>query len=312
MEHVACNLCQGDDAVLLFSAVDLNHQCPGCFQIVKCRNCGLVYLNPRPGKEKLPQYYPDNYYLPPPPERAPDGQTPEKTGILEKRILQYKRPGTILDIGCKCGAFLAGLKTPGWQAYGVEISPLAAQAARARHGLKVTTADFAETHFQNGQFEVVTLWQTLEHLRDPLATLREINRIIKPDGLLVISVPNIDSFQARIFKARWFHLDAPRHLFHFSPRTIRILLAKAGFDLQAVNHCGGRHNYVGLRMSLRYVLQRPGPRPAIAQNVPARQQFSLLKSCFNRCCNFVAALENLSGHGGTIEVYAKKRKQASA
>lgn len=304
MEHVVCNLCKSDNAGLLFTAEDLNYRQGGCFQIVKCRNCGLVYLDPRPGKEELPRWYPDDYYI-----DASQGRGPGTWAAVHGQILKYRSSGSILDIGCKRGEFLAGLKASGWEAYGVEISPLAAQYAREQHGLQVTTADFAETHFQHEEFDVVTLWQTLEHLRDPLETLREINRILKADGLLAISVPNIDSYQARIFKAKWFHLDAPRHLYQFSPRTIGGLLKNTGFDLQAVNHSCRRHNYVGLRMSLLYALQSHGRRPLTAESRPVADKCGFLKFFFNGCCKLASCLENISGHGGTIEVFAKKRKQ---
>lgn len=311
MEYIACELCGSDDSGLLFTAKDLNQRMEGSFRVVRCRLCGLIYLNPRPGKEEMASWYPVDYYTGAPGAYTADKFEPGKKETTRRRLLKYIKTGKILDIGCNNGEFLAGLKELGWDARGVEISPLAAQHAREKHGLDVTVADFADTHFGNEQFDVVTLWHTLEHLRHPLEALREINRIIKTGGLLALSLPNIDSFQARIFKDKWFHLDVPRHLFHFSPATLGILLEKTGFEALSFNHFSWYHNYVGLRMSFLYSLQSNAGRDsaAVGKN-PAGNKFSLVKFSFNNCCKFASILENLSRHGGTSEVYAKKTRQA--
>lgn len=298
MEDVPCNLCRSDDARLFCQATDLNQGQAGCFRFVRCGNCGLVYLNPRPGREELAGFYPADYYLDAPQSGA--------AGALRKRILKYKAGGTILDIGCKTGEFLAGMKDCGWDTCGVELSARAAQSARERHGLPITAADFAETHFRDAQFDVVTLWHVLEHLRDPAAALREINRIIKADGLLAIAVPNIDSFQARLFREKWFHLDAPRHFFQFSPKTLGLFLKNAGFAVQAVNHCSWQHNYVGLRMSLVYALRSQAGRPSAAPGNSAGSMRRRPTFFFDHACRFLSIFENILGRGGTIEVYARK------
>ena len=305
MEHVACNLCKADDAQLLFNAADLNQRQGGLFSVVRCRKCALVYIDPRPSRDEMARWYPDKYYLGAPGCIAPEPAQCSSDARVE-RILRYRlSPGAALDIGCNRGDFLACLKARGWRACGVELSALAAARAREVHGLEVTVGDFADARYPAGEFDLVTMWHTLEHVRDPLGALHAIRRVLKADGLLALSVPNMASFQARAFREKWYHLDVPRHLYHFTPRTLGGMLAEAGFRKLSVNHFPALHNYVGLRMSLVNVLAGGG-KPDAGGGAPAAPRHGPWKRAFNAACKILALLESMSGHGGTIEIYAQK------
>lgn len=149
-------------------------------------------------------------------------------------IIPFVGEGRLLDIGCGNGRFLSTMRKLGWQTHGVEKSPKASRYAREELHLDVNTGDLLDSKYQDNFFDVVTMWHSLEHLFEPLKTLKEIRRIIKNDGLLVVSVPNIDSFVARVFKTYWYGLQLPVHLVAFTTDSITKILKSAGFDVKKV------------------------------------------------------------------------------
>lgn len=124
----------------------------------------------------------------------------------------------MLDFGCGDGGFIAAAKAVGWDAVGVEMRP---DHARAK-GLTV----FERIEDAPGPFDVITLWHSLEHVAAPRATVERLLELLKPGGHMIIAVPNRASWQARLFGRRWFHIDAPRHLFHFTPLALQRLLER--------------------------------------------------------------------------------------
>ena len=137
----------------------------------------------------------------------------------------------MLDVGCATGSFLDCMRKRGnWQISGVEVNQEAARYARERFSLDVFAGELLEANCPAHHFDVVTLWHVLEHLHSPLDTLMEISRILKDDGALFLSVPNSDSYDARVFGDCWIGLDPPRHLYTFSAKTLKRLLAEAGFE----------------------------------------------------------------------------------
>jgi 2-polyprenyl-3-methyl-5-hydroxy-6-metoxy-1,4-benzoquinol methylase len=151
-------------------------------------------------------------------------------------IIPFSGEGKILDIGCGNGRYLSSLKKQGWQTYGIEQNPGASKYARDELHLNVNTGDLLNCKYQNKYFDVITMWHSLEHLYEPLPTLKEIKKILINDGLLVISVPNIDSFVARIFKTYWYGLQLPIHLITFTTDSITKMLESAGFDVKKIHY----------------------------------------------------------------------------
>ena len=238
MEYTTCNLCGSANAVPIFSDLPdyLLHRSGVSAAFVKCATCGLIYQNPRPTFDEMAVHYPPDYesYAPEPdPKNSPWLLRQAVEYGIAKRcrfITRHKYSGRVLDIGCSTGIFLQGIRNYGnWEPYGVEINEQAAKYAREK-GLDVRWGTLEQAKFPDEYFDAVTLWDVLEHLHDPAGSLREIHRILKPDGVLVIRVPNADSWDARFFGHYWAGLDAPRHLYVFTPRTLDALLAANYFQ----------------------------------------------------------------------------------
>ncbi|MFZ0531644.1 MAG: class I SAM-dependent methyltransferase [Anaerolineales bacterium] len=235
METVLCNYCSSSSSDLLYRIPDFYLDKKDIFySLVKCRNCGLIFQNPRPTQKEIGEAYPNTYeafYL-------DQDRTWLETKVfqygLEKRcktITSIKRNrGRLLDIGCSTGLFLNAMQfNHGWESFGVEVSEYPASIAREKYHLNIFQGSLEQTSYPPSFFDAVTLWDVLEHLPDPSSTLQEVKRIIKPDGVLVIRVPNYDSWDAKIFGSVWAGLDVPRHFYVFSQKNLLKLLEKNGF-----------------------------------------------------------------------------------
>lgn len=259
MERVVCNICHRSDGQVFHQCYDLLLDRPEVKStFVKCAGCGLVYQNPRPTQAELSSHYPPEYESL---VNLPRGTSYLRTfgkifqNISETRtkfILREKRIGRLLDIGCASGAFLLNMgQYPGWELFGVDQNSYAVALAR-RSGLDVHQGSLVDADYPDNFFDVITLWAVLEHVPDPTATLNEIHRILKPDGLLLLRVPNLSSWDARLFGSMWVGLDAPRHLFVFSPRALTSLLKQTGFKVKRINCISG--SYPALVLNVRFWL----------------------------------------------------------
>lgn len=205
--------------------------------LVRCCQCGLVYQQPRPTPDEIVQHYPPEYnayhYHRELRQRSVFGRWATKYGIAKRcrYITRYKQAGVLLDVGCATGLFLEGMRRRGrWELWGLEPSVHAAEVAR-QMGFRVITSTLETADLPEGYFDVVTMWDVIEHLHDPAGALRHIARILKPNGILVIRTPNLDSWEARLFGPYWSGLEPPRHLFIFTPRTLGAMLAQANFTV---------------------------------------------------------------------------------
>jgi SAM-dependent methyltransferase len=243
MEYTNCNLCKNNQALLLFEIPDyLLENFDIQTRLVKCEGCGLIYQNPRPPLEVMGIHYPPSYVSYNEGKKLISASWLKKQEAkygLRKRwlpILKRRNRGKILDVGCATGEFLGYMTAkPNWELYGVEIDENAAHEAERRHSIKVFQGFLEQAQFPDNFFDVVTMWEVLEHLHDPRNTLLEIHRILKPDGLLILRVPNFGSPLARIFGRYWAGLDAPRHLYVFTLQTLESMLKKTGFQIQEAN-----------------------------------------------------------------------------
>ncbi|MCA9970173.1 MAG: class I SAM-dependent methyltransferase [Anaerolineales bacterium] len=245
MKHVACNFCGADDAAPLNHGPDLLLGLPGDFHLVRCRRCGLVYQNPQLTPAELAPHYPPDYL---PFQQAGDAAARRAQVLRDHAIGRFcdrisrrrPTPGRLLDVGCATGRFLYAMGQRGWQVQGVEPTAHAARQARQDFGLDVAECLLEEAAYSAASFDVVTLWDVLEHVEDPKATLAEVARILKPGGLAVFSVPNPDSVEARLFGGCWIGWDRPRHLALIPPRLVAPYLAAAGLALAGIESFNGR------------------------------------------------------------------------
>ena len=223
-----CNLCGKNQ----FKVIE-NHN--STFKVLQCLSCQLVFVNPCPEKIFLAQHYDDNYYT-----EWLTKQNEPRSRMWNNRLNKlekFSHCGRMLDVGCATGTFLEIAKKRGWEVYGTELSPYAAQHAENALGVPIFCGELSDSPFPNNFFDVITMWHVLEHTIDPMLYLQILHRILKPDGLLVVAVPNVDDqvmrIAYRLVKGRSLSLfsegDREIHLFHFSTKTIRGYLEKTGF-----------------------------------------------------------------------------------
>lgn len=236
MQETDCNLCGADDTELVYVETDRLMRLPGSFRLVRCRQCGLLYINPRPTLEEIQAYYPEEYgpyTVTPDEERSWVRRLDHTYGYWRRaRLVKAARPqgGRLLDVGGATGNFLHMMRQLGpWEVQGLDISPEATRYAQQHYGLDMFTGELADAGYPDSYFDVVTMWDVLEHVHDPTGTLLEVHRILKPGGLFLLRVPNVSTWDARLFGPYWVGYDAPRHLFVFSPTTMQGLLHKTGF-----------------------------------------------------------------------------------
>jgi SAM-dependent methyltransferase len=221
---------------------------PGtALRVVDCVDCGLGRLHPRPSREMIADFYPPSYYGVTGAKFVPLVESLVRVvGARHVRMLSagLARGARVLDVGCGRGILLSELADRGFEVHGFEISAAAAAGADPRATIRIGS-ELADAVYPADWFDEVIIWHVLEHLSDPRGTLDEIRRILKPGGRLIVAVPNYSSRQARWSDAAWFHLDLPRHLFHFPLGGLRRLLADTGFSLTSEHHFSLRQNPFG-------------------------------------------------------------------
>ena len=206
------------------------------FRIEKCMNCGLMQVTNPPAPSEIGSYYENGFFD----EHYSKLQTDPKRLAYEYEKFNFRLKeiekrttgkGRILDVGCSFGFFLDVARKRGWKVYGVEISEYASNHAKRNLGLNVVNKDLIGARFDTGFFDIVTLWNVLEHLHDPVELMNEVYRILKEKGIVVLTTGDIESPLARLKRGRWRMLIPPIHLSHFSPSTINYLLDPSGLDL---------------------------------------------------------------------------------
>jgi SAM-dependent methyltransferase len=238
MPHPTCNFCQSREARFLLQGYGFDHP-EERFDLYECRACGLVRLEPLPNPDQLAPYYGAEYY------GSPEAKfTRIMEGLLRRaqarraRALSRRIAGTdsrrrrVLDVGCGRGLLLRAFRDLDFDAVGTELPGFAFPAAEP--GLEFVHAPAEALPFPEGAFDLVSIWHVLEHTRDPATALREVSRVLRPGGVLVLAVPNFGSWQARHFGRHWFHLDLPRHLYHFRSPTLIAMLREQQIGVDEV------------------------------------------------------------------------------
>ena len=223
MDWIVCPLCSEQ-------AAKRRHQ-EGGYVMVRCLRCGFIYQNPRPSQQELLKAY--HTYLPEAEEEIEAwGKMVEPVFRAGANLIERSMPrGRLLDVGTGYGFFLALMQSRGWEAMGLEVSATGAQYGRKRWGLSILSQPWEETAFHEGEFDVVTAFYVVEHLPDPVAFFREVHRILRPGGMILVRYPHTtpikDILSLMRIKNHLYHL--PFHLSDFSPKTMRRVLEQAGF-----------------------------------------------------------------------------------
>ena len=317
-QNPICNICKSKRTRYVFLAIgETNKE----FKIFECLTCGISFTFPMPSREEMEPYYSHGYY-------GEDVRRLYYARELVAHLMQigrgrligvYKKRGRIIDIGCGDGSFLKAMAGYGWEAYGLEISKSASDLIRDVKGIKYVNGELDSTKFPSNYFDVVTLWHVLEHFYDPVTKLREISRILKKDGLLFLSVPNFDSFQARFGKNRWFHLDPPRHLWHFSSRSLSFIMNKGGFIIKRRNFLSYYYDLFGWWQTLlnrsnipfnhlyHFLKREKAYKRVTVSNRFYSQIVIAVSVAFLPLLFLLTLIECFLNKGGTITVLAKKK-----
>ena len=206
------------------------------FELWKDEEYDMLITHPQPSLDQLPSYYESDDYI---------SHTDGKRTFFEKlyhfikgialrnklNLIQSLSPkGVLLDIGAGTGEFLLTCKNAGWQVVGFEPSDKASAIARKK-GIPIET-DLAS--LPDHSFDIITMWHVLEHVPDLNQQLNELKRLVKPEGILIIAVPNFNSFDAKIYQEYWAAYDVPIHLWHFSKTAIQKLFDSKNIELKKV------------------------------------------------------------------------------
>jgi SAM-dependent methyltransferase len=204
------------------------------FAVVQCVDCTLAFTNPRPEEGCLARFYTSSYR----PHQRPEAK---RRGWLRRWLPTRWRPpfpwhgdGRLLDFGCGAGQFINRMKAWHWKATGIDLSQAAVERARRLTGLPVHVGSLPHPELEPNSFDVITMWHVLEHVPDPILTLQEARKLLTWNGKLVVGVPNLSGLGFRWFGPDWFGLDLPRHLTHFTPWTLQLMLERAGYRLESL------------------------------------------------------------------------------
>lgn len=271
-EDTVCAVCGSASASFLVEVSDFIYDRKGAAKIVRCNDCGHLYQNPRPTRDTIgvcytADYGPHTHDLSPVPAVDDSSAQPQERrwyltpavrsipGI--KAIYHWLSAGSeapvrlppakeakALEIGCGSGGYLQRLLRAGWQVEGIEFADEPARRCR-QLGFRVHTTGIEDADLSPRAYDLVVAWMVVEHLHDPSAVLRQMNDLLKPDGILMISVPNIDCWELRAFGKYNFILNEPTHLQHFSVASIRRLLVSSGFEIESIDYQKNVYNIVG-------------------------------------------------------------------
>ncbi len=240
---VDCAVCGAAALRPVWTVRDTLLNSPGEFRIVRCPECGTLRMSPRPPFEERRAAFSDLYPL-------FDWALGRKWAEPEERIARFApqiaeitrrhRPGRLLDVGCGDGYFMLGMKQRGWDVRGVELNEKVAAFARDTLGLDVAGGAEHEADW-DGAYECITLFGVIEDVDDPNSLLRRCHEHLAPGGLLVVQTHNIGSWEAKRFGPNWFNIEAPRHVWHFAPATLRRLIGNNHFKQDDLLHYGAAY-----------------------------------------------------------------------
>jgi len=288
------------------------------FTLYSCEACRCLFLHPMPDRGEIERFYPADYWW----NARRSGGLKKLESVYRKLALRDhvafitkaagNRSVDVLDVGCGSGTLLGLLKHRGFRVTGLDFSAEAAAIAKAENGVDVAVGSLEEAHFPAESFDVVTLFHVMEHVTNPRLVLAEVSRVLKPNGVAILQVPNIESWQFKIFGARWYGLDIPRHVIDYSRNSMLKLLADSGFVVNRIRHFNLRDNSPALVSSVfpsldpvsRSVRHRKRNND---ESRPVEWFRHLTYLLLVTCAYPVVLLESAFGCGATIMIEAKKK-----
>jgi len=323
MVTAPCDLCAATSRDVVMRIKDWLYGVPGVYSLVKCASCGLISTDVTPHEQVQADWYPEVYA----PHRPPDQRAVEDARrwlkeradarfgrlgdepALSRFLLQAKwrkyyhtegwkwrlrlPPGRMLDVGCGAGQVLLTYKAFGWDVYGVEIDADAARLASQYVGCHVHPGPFGSDDFPARHFDLILMNHSLEHLFSPSQALQRARLLLDPGGHLVIHVPNIASAPSLLFREYDWSLDVPRHLYHFSRRTLSRSLKKAQFRERVI-----RTSMSSIGLAHSRWLKHKCKRGEVPTGCPDIRP-TLLDKC-------IGSLFDIAGLGSEIHCWASK------
>lgn len=256
IHYTNCPACGSEDIRFLRQVTDYSIS-GETFPLYHCAACTLHFTQDVPTAEKIGPYYEAPHYVSH--SDTDKGIINRLYQLVKKRTIREKvrlidklsaKKGRLLDIGCGTGSFLAAVKEDEWDVYGLEPDAQARSLAEKKTRQKLGSNEEIYT-LAAGTFDVITLWHVLEHVHDLQGYVKRFQALLKPGGVLIIAVPNYTSSDAKRYGKYWAAYDVPRHLYHFSPKSIVALLERNGFKKEAIRPMWFDSFYVSM-LSERY------------------------------------------------------------
>ena len=270
LETVKCPNCDSDDfTVVLENAEELYNQTREKFNVVACKDCGLRYTNPRPTLQTIGLFYPDHtgYFSPSQTDietatsfspafisflRTKRGynhlqRQSFKTRLIAsvlspffsrsanlKHIPDFVPGGKMLDIGSAWGRYLLQARALGWACYGFDMNSKSIEIAKNELGFEHVSVSTIETYTSEQKFDAINMSMVVEHFHDPVDALSRAGNLLKPNGALMISVPNFNGLEFKIFGKNAYSLHVPQHICHFDPKILSSILQRQGFKVEKI------------------------------------------------------------------------------
>jgi SAM-dependent methyltransferase len=322
---MSCPVCMNPATSPAFTGTDfLFESTSKTFALDFCSSCRCLFLNPMPDNGEIAGFYPPNYWW-----------TASRPGGLKKLESVYRRIALrdhiafitksvkgrpdleLLDVGCGSGTLLALLKRRGFRVSGVDFSAEASTIAKSENDVDVAVGSLEGVHFPDRSFDVVTLFHVMEHVANPRQVLSEVSRILRPEGVVILQVPNIESWQFKIFGSKWYGLDIPRHVIDYSRNSMLKLLSDSGFVPTRIRHFNLRDNAPALVSSMfpsldplsRSVRHR---KRNIRESAPVSWLRHTLYLLCVLCAYPLTILESAFGRGATVMIEARPSPPAAS
>jgi len=242
IRHSTCPLCKSQEISPYLKCID--HLVTGeVFEVFTCSGCGFIFTQNHPEESESGKYYESEEYI----SHSDSHKTIfDRIYQLARKIMLNRkkrivteicdiRYGSILDIGSGTGNFLKTMKDAGWKTEGIEINVKARDHAKIFFNMTLLSPREINS-LPDKSFDCITLWHTLEHFHEPEKYFREIKRLLRPEGTVVVALPNTDSYDARHYGSAWAAYDVPRHLWHFKPDTVALFAERNGFMVSPLGY----------------------------------------------------------------------------